>query len=51
MQVHLRDFETHENVWKICWALFVIFKVNFTKTAIKTKFVDRFFKNFFKYIN
>ena len=30
-----------------CWALFVISKATYTKTAIKTKFVDRFFKNFF----
>ena len=30
-----------------CWGLFVIFKATFTKTAIKTKFVDRFFENVF----
>ena len=30
-----------------CWALFVISKATYTKTAIKTKLVDRFFKNFF----
>ena len=26
-----------------CWALFVISEATFTKTAIKAKFVDRFF--------
>ena len=50
-QVHLRDFETHEqrmNQGKTqCWALFVTSQANFTKTAIKTKFVDKFFENFF----
>ena len=30
-----------------CWVLFVISKATFTETAIKTKFLDRFFKNFF----
>ena len=51
-QVDLRDFETQENVWirqgkTQCWALFVISKAIFTKTAITTKFVDRLFKNVF----
>ena len=35
----------HENMWiskTQCWALFVISKATFTKTAIKPKFVDRF---------
>ena len=35
------------NQGKKCCALFVISKASFTKTAIKTKFFDRFFKNFF----
>ena len=26
-----------------CWALFIITEATFTKTAIKAKFVDRFF--------
>ena len=42
------------NTWKRrnqgetqCWALLVISKATFAETAIKTKFVDRFFWNFF----
>ena len=45
-QVHFRDLEKHElmNQGKTqCWALFVISKATFTETAIKTKFLDRFF--------
>ena len=50
-QVHSRDFKTLENVWirvkrNAVRALFVISKTTFTETAIKTKFVDRFFKTF-----
>ena len=30
-----------------CCALFVIFKATFTETALKTKFVDRFFLAWF----
>ena len=35
------------NQGKKCCTLFVISQANFKKTAIKTKFVDRFFKTFF----
>ena len=43
-------FAQFPNTWKCvnqgkmqCWALFVISKATFSETAIKTKFVDRFF--------
>ena len=46
MEVDLHDFEKLENIMNQgktqCWALFVISKATFRKTAIKPKCVDRF---------
>ena len=45
-QLNASRHETwHENMWiskTQCWALFIIYKATFTKTAIGPKFVDTF---------